>query len=55
MLRYASARLIQFIPTLIGIYVLTFFIMRVLPGDPAQFLEGDRGAGPQQAGEAGRG
>lgn len=43
MLRYASARLIQFIPTLIGIYVLTFFIMRVLPGDPAQFLEGDRG------------
>lgn len=43
MLRYASSRLIQFIPTLIGIYVLTFFIMRVLPGDPAQFLEGDRG------------
>jgi ABC-type dipeptide/oligopeptide/nickel transport system permease component len=43
MLRYASSRLIQFIPTLIGIYVLTFFIMRVLPSDPAQFLEGDRG------------
>jgi peptide/nickel transport system permease protein len=43
MLRYAFARLIQFIPTLIGIYVLTFFLMRVLPGDPAQFLVGDRG------------
>ena len=43
MLRYASSRVIQFIPTLIGIYVLTFFIMRVLPSDPAQFLEGDRG------------
>lgn len=43
MLRYALIRLIQFIPTLIGIYVLTFLLMRVLPGDPAQFLEGDRG------------
>lgn len=43
MLRYTLGRLIQFIPTLIGIYVLTFFLMRVLPGDPAQFLEGDRG------------
>lgn len=43
MLRYTFSRLLQFIPTLIGIYVLTFFLMRVLPGDPAQFLEGDRG------------
>ncbi len=44
MLRYTLGRLLQFIPTLIGIYVLTFFLMRVLPGDPAQFLEGDRGS-----------
>ncbi len=43
MLRYALGRFIQFIPTLIGIYVLTFFLMRVLPGDPALFLEGDHG------------
>lgn len=43
MFRYAFTRLLQFIPTLIGIYVLTFLLMRVLPGDPAQFLEGDRG------------
>lgn len=43
MLRYLISRLIQFIPTLIGIYLLTFVLMRVLPGDTAQFLEGDRG------------
>ena len=35
-------RLLQFIPTLLGIYMLTFVLIRVLPGDPAQFLEGDR-------------
>ncbi|MCU0466103.1 MAG: ABC transporter permease [Anaerolineae bacterium] len=43
MLQYFLRRLIQFIPTLLGIYILTFALMRVLPGDAAQFLEGDRG------------
>lgn len=43
MLRYLFSRLAQFVPTLLGIYILTFLLMRVLPGDPAQFLEGDRG------------
>jgi ABC-type dipeptide/oligopeptide/nickel transport system permease component len=43
MFQYFIRRLIQFIPTLIGIYILTFLLMRVLPGDPAQYLEGDRG------------
>lgn len=41
--RYFFSRLIQFIPTLVGIYVLTFLLVRVLPSDPAQFIEGDRG------------
>jgi ABC-type dipeptide/oligopeptide/nickel transport system permease component len=43
MLRYIFARLVQMLPTILGIYVLAFALMRVLPGDPAQFLEGDRG------------
>lgn len=43
MFRYLIRRLIQFIPTLIGIYILTFLLMRVIPGDAAQYLEGDRG------------
>lgn len=43
MFQYFIRRFIQFIPTLIGIYILTFALMRVLPGDAAQYLEGDRG------------
>ncbi|MBK8139438.1 MAG: ABC transporter permease [Anaerolineae bacterium] len=43
MLQYFFRRIIQFIPTLLGIYILTFTLMRVLPGDAAQYLEGDRG------------
>lgn len=42
MFRYLINRLIQMIPTVFGIYTLTFFIMRVLPGDPASFLIGAR-------------
>lgn len=40
MLRYAIQRILQLIPTIIGIYTLVFLLMRVLPGDPAQFLAG---------------
>jgi ABC-type dipeptide/oligopeptide/nickel transport system permease component len=43
MTRYLALRILQFVPTLLGIYLLTFLLIRVLPGDPAQFLEGDRG------------
>ena len=43
MLQYFLRRLVQFIPTLIGIYILTFVLMRMVPGDAAQYLEGDRG------------
>ncbi|MFN8421127.1 MAG: ABC transporter permease [Anaerolineae bacterium] len=42
MLRYTISRALQFIPTILGIYALTFFIMRILPGDPAQVILGDR-------------
>lgn len=43
MTRYFVSRIFQLMPTILGIYLLTFFMMRILPGDPAQFLEGDRG------------
>lgn len=42
-MRYTIGRIVQLLPTILGIYTLTFFLMRVLPGDPALFLEGDRG------------
>ncbi len=40
---YIVSRIIQLIPTVLGIYVITFLMMRVLPSDPAKFIEGDRG------------
>jgi peptide/nickel transport system permease protein len=42
MFRYAINRLLQLIPTIFGIYTLAFFLMRVLPGDPATVLIGFR-------------
>jgi peptide/nickel transport system permease protein len=42
MLRYTVNRLIQLIPTIFGIYTLAFFLMRILPGDPATVLVGFR-------------
>jgi peptide/nickel transport system permease protein len=42
MLRYTLNRLLQLLPTIFGIYTVTFFLMRVLPGDPAKVLVGFR-------------
>jgi len=44
MTKYILSRLIQLIPTFFGIYTVTFFLTRVLPGDPAHFLLGFRGS-----------
>ncbi|MGM1021452.1 MAG: hypothetical protein ACQEXV_13070 [Bacillota bacterium] len=38
MVVYTLRRLIQMIPALLGIVVITFMILRVLPGDPAVML-----------------
>src|SRR5260370_34690117 len=42
MSRYVIRRLLLFIPTILGIYTLTFVLTHVLPGDPASFLLGTR-------------
>src|SRR5260221_12385012 len=44
MFRYFTRRIIQLIPTFFGIYIVTFFLMRVLPGDAAKFLLGFHGS-----------
>lgn len=41
--KYVLRRILQLIPTFFGIYTVTFFLTRVLPGDPATFLLGFRG------------
>ena len=38
--RYIVHRLIQLLPTILGIYTVAFLLMRVLPGDPAQYILG---------------
>ena len=40
--QYVLARLLQMIPTLLVILVLVFFMVRLLPGDPATAILGDR-------------
>lgn len=39
--RYFIRRLLQLIPTVIGIYTLTFVMTHILPGDPASYLLGE--------------
>jgi peptide/nickel transport system permease protein len=41
MFQYTVKRLLSTIPVLLGISVMLFFMLRVLPGDPAQVLAGD--------------
>ena len=41
MLAYAVRRLLQLIPTLLGVALITFLIMRLIPGDPTAMM-GDR-------------
>jgi peptide/nickel transport system permease protein len=40
MLQYVAKRLLSTVPVLIGISLLLFFMLRILPGDPAQVLAG---------------
>jgi len=42
MLVYLFKRLLLFIPTLLGITLITFLLMQALPGDPVQGMAGER-------------
>ena len=56
MLRYTLNRLMLMIPTLVGVGILVFFLLRLMPGDPVvMMLMGDGGANvPQHVLEAER-
>jgi peptide/nickel transport system permease protein len=43
MLRFILGRLVQLIPVLLGITLIAFLLLRVLPGDPATLILGQRG------------
>jgi len=42
MLFYIAKRVFLFIPTLLGITLITFLLMQALPGDPVQGMAGER-------------
>jgi peptide/nickel transport system permease protein len=47
MLNYVIKRFLSMIPVLVGISILLFFMLRMLPGDPAQVLAGQM-ASPEE-------
>lgn len=47
MLSFIFRRIIVLIPTFIGITIISFGLIRLVPGDPVQLLLGERGASPE--------
>ena len=45
-MKYISKKLLDLIPTLLGISLVCFFMIRLIPGDPVLNLIGERGADP---------
>jgi dipeptide transport system permease protein len=48
MLRFILTKLALLIPTFIGVTLLTFFMIRAIPGDPIELLVGERGIAPER-------
>ena len=48
MLRFIFQKLLMIVPTLIGITIVAFAFVRLLPGDPILLLAGERGMAPDR-------
>jgi dipeptide transport system permease protein len=48
MLRFILTRVSLVIPTFLGITMLAFFLIRLVPGDPIETLAGERGIDPER-------
>src|SRR3954470_14653030 len=48
MLRFIVTRLALVVPTFIGITLLVFSLIRLIPGDPVEALSGERGMDPER-------
>ncbi len=48
MLKFALSRLGTFIPTFLGVTIISFAFIRVLPGDPIVVMAGERGLSPER-------
>jgi dipeptide transport system permease protein len=48
MLRYLLSKLFTFVPTFIGVTLISFAFIRALPGDPIIVMAGERGVTPER-------
>lgn len=48
MLRYLLSKLMTFVPTFIGVTLISFVFIRALPGDPIIVMAGERGITPER-------
>ena len=46
MLRFLLTRVSLLVPTFIGMTLLAFFLIRLVPGDPIETMAGERGIDP---------
>ncbi|MBB4002451.1 MAG: ABC transporter permease subunit [Aurantimonas endophytica] len=51
MLRFLVGRLAVLVPTFIGVALVAFFFIRLLPGDPVLIMAGERGLTPERHAE----
>ncbi|MBU4508769.1 MAG: ABC transporter permease, partial [Gammaproteobacteria bacterium] len=47
MLRYLLKKLLVLIPTILGVTLLTFSLIRLIPGDPVEVMVGERTLDPE--------
>ena len=48
MFRFLIARLSLLIPTFVGVTVIAFAFIRLIPGDPIEVMVGERGIDPER-------
>ena len=51
MLGYLLSRLLTFVPTFLGVTLISFSFIRVLPGDPIIVMAGERGVSAERYAE----
>lgn len=50
-MKFLAKRLLASVPTIIGVTLLAFFMIRWIPGDPVTVMLGDRGGSPEMIAE----
>ena len=51
MIRFIFGKLLYLVPTFLGITIIAFGFVRILPGDPVLLMAGERGISPERHAE----